>query len=1115
MSAHRVALVLLALAATPEAQPAWDVSAPRGMTRDIDFTTSEGTIQALDLSPDGQWIVFDLLAHVYRVRASGGDAECLTQQSGIALNYDPRYSPDGRHIAFVSDRTGQNGLWVMGSDGSNPRQVAEGGPYWLLQPAWMPDGRSLVAARYLIHRLSSGNWTVSSRIWQYPLDGSPPRKLVGEGLTYLVAPAVSPDGRYLYYEQMDQPASTADHFLVSGAHHLRRMNLLSGESETVTESSAPRPYGYAAAPQLSPDGRELSFVRRVPFAGTAYRERRSSHSTGLWIRDLASGRERLALVPITPDHFDTSDGYHLRFSPGYAWARDGRSIVLPEGGQIRRLDVASGSVTTIPFSARVHRKISQMARPQRRIEDGSFDVRFLRRPASSPDGRTLLFEAVGRIWRMSLPDGAPRPLDPRPTTAFQYAPAWSRDGTWIAFVTWDDESGGHLWKMRAAGGAPIRVSREAGEYLNPVWSPDGKDLFALRGFGASLRGLTVRDNERFGVLRLSADGSSSATVAWVSGIVRLDFGPGGRIHYTEETRPYDAANEGQEWNEYQPRKTLISMNVQGGDRREHAHFPFAGHAQIAPDGRHIVFHEAHNLLMATMRAGDAPGSPFFDRSAAGSSVQWLTRRGGLDARWLDAGTVEFVSGNLYQRYDMASGKTRSTTIRLRVPREQPHGRLVFRGARVLTMRDRAVLSDADVAIAGTRISCVGVCRPGPADKIIDARGKTIIPGLIDAHAHPPWDGDIHRQHHPRLAIYLAYGVTTVFDPSAEAEGVFPSSDLIAAGKLRGPRVLTTGPALVSTGDIRPIRDYEDALDDVSRLASWGAVSVKQYTQRRRDQRQWIVEAARANGSVGVTGERLNLYYDLGMIMDGQTGWEHPITEHPTYRDVARFIAQSGANHTAAMQTAGQGLEASEYWQARTDLLHDEKFLRYTPWRELERFSDFKRRPLEEYPILYWTETDKDILRAGGSVSAGAHSKWDGIGLHREIWTFATALTPMESLETATLNPARYLGFDRDLGTIEPGKLADLLVLNADPLEDIRNTADIAYVVQGGHVYDDDTLDRVWPDSTPYGVRPWSFEGMCPRRAAGETVLARACMLPLPRPPQGSVPPDVDRPSPPP
>jgi hypothetical protein len=191
-TASRAALVSLLAFAFCAPGAAWDSTQPRGKTREIDFTTTEGTIQALDVSPDGRWVVFDLLAHVYRVSASGGEARSLTQDSGIALNFDPRFSPDGRSIAFISDRSGQNSLWVMQADGANPRLVAEGGEYWYAQPSWAPDGGSIVAVRYLIHRLSNGEWTVSSRIWQLPVDGSPPKLHVGEGLITSTIPSSHP-----------------------------------------------------------------------------------------------------------------------------------------------------------------------------------------------------------------------------------------------------------------------------------------------------------------------------------------------------------------------------------------------------------------------------------------------------------------------------------------------------------------------------------------------------------------------------------------------------------------------------------------------------------------------------------------------------------------------------------------------------------------------------------------------------------------------------------------------------------------------------------------------------------------------------------------------------------
>ncbi len=1083
IAAQMLVLTLAVRAETDDAAAEkWDTTIARGETRQISFTTEEGTFMSVDVSPDGQWLVFDLLAHVYRMPISGGEAVSLTQESGVATNYHPRFSPDGNSIVFISDRGGQDNIWVMDADGSNPRQVSKDLNARFLTPTWSADSNYIYTRKRGMPKRGS---RPDAGIWMFHKDGGKGIELIGREETGAAWPTASADGDWLYFHKRTSTGTTWGHWnSLAGEIQVSRLNLKTGDIFSVShgfnQQQSRFSSGGAAAPEISPDGKLMTFIRRIPDGTVSHKGQKFGPRTALWLRDLETGTERILMDPVTQDMVEGMKT--LRVLPGYSFAPDGKSVILSQGGKIRRVDVASGAVSTIPFSAKVERTISEQAYKGFRITDDPFQSNFMRWTAASPDGSKLAFQAVGKIWIQDLPNGTPKRLTRDSFAPFEFSPSWSPDGRTIAFTTWDDLERGQVWTVRSTGGRPKQITTQASEYIHPDWSADGKMLVVARGGNATARGREMTHNPYWDVVRLAADGDDAETVGRIdfSGrfgrgrgqLPRPTWGPDGRIFYLEGAPTGGAAA---------PSSQLVSVPATPSIDAPQvvARFDFADEAVISPDGGHVAFLEGDNVYLSPLPYRQARAKPIVISKGAGKGmlpVAQLSKTGGLFPNWRDNGTLEFGSASTYYAHDVSTGDISETALSLTVDKRIPEGSAAFTNARIITMRGKEVLEGATIVVSGRRITCVGTCDTSGVDRVIDATSSTIIPGFVDMHAHHFRDyrGIVPARGY-ETAIYTAYGVTTALDNAVAAQNVFSAAELIAAGKVIGPRTYSAGGPLYNRDDARTNRltSYQVAEENITRLKSWGAVMAKQYLQPRREQRQWVSDIARKEGLM-VTSEGSDLAYNLGMIMDGQTGFEHPMSYAPLYSDAAKFFGQAKAVYSPTFVVGGPGAWNEEYFWGETNVWQDAKQRKWLPWRQLVPNT---RRPIKrpdtDYSFPMIAQGLADVIANGGYGAIGSHGQQHGIGSHWETWMVASAMGPHAALDVATRHGAHFLGASDDIGSLEVGKLADMVVLKSNPLDDIRNTLDISQVMQGGVLRDGETLDEVWPTSKPFGPKPWN------------------------------------------
>ncbi len=1020
---------------------AWDVTQHRADYTEISFKTSEGTWMNLDVSPDGEEIVFDLLGNIYIMPVTGGEASVLRES--LAYEVQPRFSPDGSKISFTSDAGGGDNIWVMNRDGSDARQITDESFRLLNNAFWTPDGNYLVARKHFTSARSLG----AGEIWMYHITG-------GSGIQLTERPNdqqdkgqpfVSPDGRYVYYSQDVYPGGMFQYNKDpnSQIYVINRYDREKGEIERITGGP-----GGAISPTISPDGNKMAFIKRVRAKSVLY------------LRDLETGIERPVFDELSRDQ---QEAWAI-FGPytNFNWTPDGNHLIFWAMGGIQKLNVNTYEVEEIPFTAEVNHQLADVVHFEFDPAPDTFTAQAIRHAITSPDGNTIVFNAAGYLWKKELPDGTPQRLTGEANLEFE--PVFSPDGNNLAWVTWSDEDFGAIKTLRMdqRNAAPQKITTEKGIYRTPSFSPDGQTIVFRRDGGNNHQGHAYTQNP--GIYTMPVSGGDKTFIR-TGGSSPLFNAAGNRIFFQQGTN-------------------FRSVDLNGHDERHHFSSQYGLEFTPSPDNEWVAFHELYKVYIAPM---PKVGSDIdLHANTRAIPVTHVARDAGYSLHWSQDGqklhwtlgeeyfsvelskAFEFLNGDMTE--ELPLGDSDGIRIGLELDSDKPSGVTAFTNARIITMNGDEVIENGTIVVRDNRIESVGsvdeITIPDDA-YVKDVDGKTIMPGLVDAHAHI---GNFRYGLSPNQQweyfANLAYGVTTVHDPSSNTEMIFSQSEMVRAGNMVGPRVFSTGRILYGAENVQKtvINNLEDARSALRRTKAFGATSVKSYNQPRRDQRQQVLEAAREIGVNVVPEGGSTFTHNMSMILDGHTGIEHNVPIYPLYNDVLTLWSESDVGYTPTLVVNYGSVSGEYYWYQHTNVWEKERLLTFTP----RGFVDSRSRhrtmiPYEEYEAghMQSAAAAKELHDRGVTVNIGGHGQVQGLAAHWETWMFTQGgMSNHDALRTATINPANYIGMGDHIGSLETGKLADLIVINGNPLHDIKDTENVVYTMLNGRLYDAATMNEI-------------------------------------------------------
>lgn len=1060
--------------------------------RKIEFTTNQGTWISVDVHPNGQTIIFDMMGDLYTIPISGGTAERVTE--GMPYDVHPRYSPDGKSILYISDKSGSDNIWTLDLETKEETQLTKDKNKGHFSADWSPDGEYIVG--------TAGRRNIKAFI--YHKDGGSGAQLIKEPKNLkIIDPAFSADGTHIYFSSR---TNAWNYNAQLPQYQIMSFDREGGATEKITTR-----YGSAFTPTFSSDGKWLVY-------GSRFEEH-----TGLVLRNLENGDERWLAYPVQRDEQESIAP--LGVLPAMAFTPDNQNLIASYGGKIYSISLTTNEANEIPFEVNIDLDLGPEVRFKYPISDEpeAFATQ-IRDGVPSPDGSQLTFTALNRLYIMDLPNGEPKRLTKNNFT--EAHPSWSPDGTHIVFTTWQ-HGGGYLYKINSSGKSKAeQLTKELGTYTFPVWSFNSNKIVFLKGaaqtFSDEVGPITMRAFEE---------------IAWVPSdggeIAIIDKSKGRSVPHFTKINDRIYLNHS--------KKGLISIRWDGTDEKEHLkltgittygssdvfgvnHGALPSNEdgwreaskaskpdeiRISPDGVHALAKINNDIYSVIIpKIGKTPTISLAKPDKAAFPASKLTIMGGEFAFWSgDSKSIHWSLGASHFIYNLEDGKVFTDSLKLAAKKEKelketekksdsvskkdekkkdipkfkakeikvkvnyqratPSGNILLQGGHIITMNGEEVIENGDILIENNRIKSVGksgsLTIPNKT-KIIDITGKTVTPGFVDTHAHmwPSWY--LHKNQVWIYSANLAYGVTTTRDPQTATTDVLTYSDMVDAGMIHGPRVYSTGPGLgYWSYKIESLKHAKEVLKQYSEY--YHTKTIKMYLVGNRQQKQWVIMACKELNLMPTTEGGLNFKNNMVNMVDGYPGHEHALPIYPIYKDVVQTAVESKMAITPTLLVSYGGPFAENYYYTRENPYHDKKLQYFTPYEELAQ----KSRRLagwfmdEEHIFKKHAEFMKDLIEADGIGGIGSHGQLQGLGYHWELWSVASGgMENIDALKIATIKGAEAIGLDEELGSIEVGKLADLLIMDKNPLENLRNTNTLTHVIKNGVVYDANTLDEILP-----------------------------------------------------